>query len=409
MTTLAVVIFVLTYAGIAVGGVPGLKLDRTGIALVGAIAMAVAGIVPLDQLGAAVDLPTLLLLYGLMILSAQLQLGGFYTWTALRITTLVQRPQLFLLIAMVTSAALSALLANDIVCLAFTPVLTVALLNAQMNPLPFLLGLAVASNIGSAATIIGNPQNMLLGQAGRLDFGGFMAWCTPPALAALVVAYLLLAWVYRGRFAQQGVSPVTAKPDWPEFNGWQSGKGLLATAVLVGLFFTPLPRELSAVAVAGVLLCSRRIASRAMLELVDWHLITLFCGLFVVIHGLSVVNVPAYLIDQLDRYGIVLENLYVLTGVSTVLSNLVSNVPAVMLLIQFIDKADPVPWYALAASSTFAGNLIVIGSIANLIVIEQAKRYGVTISFGEHARVGIPVTLLSLAILIGWIYLNGAS
>lgn len=406
MTAIAVIIFLLTYAGVAVGDVPKLKLDRTGIALLGAIAMAVAGIVPLDQLNTAIDLPTLLLLYALMVVSAQLQLGGFYTWTALRITTLVRRPPLFLGIMMVTSALLSALLANDIVCLAFTPVLTVALLSAQMNPLPFLLGLAVASNIGSAATIIGNPQNMLIGQAGRLHFGEFLAWCAPPSLLALGVAYLLLAWVYRGRFTQPAANVVPLTHDWPDFNRWQSTKGLLLTGVLVALFFTPIPRELSAITVAGVLLCSRYTRSRAMLELVDWHLITLFCGLFVVIHGISVVNVPAYLIETLDRYGIALGNLYILTGISTVLSNLVSNVPATMLLIQFLERANPIPWYALAVSSTFAGNLIVIGSIANLIVIEQAKRYGVEITFAEHARTGIPVTVLSLAVLVGWIYVG---
>lgn len=406
MTVIAVVIFLLTYAGVAVGDVPGLKLDRTGIALLGAIAMAVAGIVPLDQLGAAVDLPTLLLLYALMVVSAQLQLSGFYTWIALRITTLVQRPRFFLWIMMLTSAVLSALLANDIVCLAFTPVLTVALLSAQMNPLPFLLGLALASNIGSAATIIGNPQNMLIGQAGRLHFGSFVLWCAPPALISLGVAYLLLAWFYRGRFQQPGRDASALPHDWPEFDRWQSTKGLLLTVVLIGLFFTPIPRELSAITVAGILLCSRYTHSRSKLELIDWHLITLFCGLFVVIHGISAVNVPAYLIGLMERYGVALDNLYILTGVSTVLSNLVSNVPATMLLIQFLDKVNPVPWYALAVSSTFAGNLIVIGSIANLIVIEQAKRYGVAISFGEHARTGIPVTLLSLVVLIGWIYVS---
>ncbi|MCC7017983.1 MAG: anion transporter [Rhodospirillales bacterium] len=406
MTVIAVLIFLLTYAGVAVGDVPGLKLDRTGIAFLGAIAMAVAGIVPLDQLGAAVDLPTLLLLYALMVVSAQLQLSGFYTWIALRITTLVQRPRLFLWIMMLTSAVLSALLANDIICLAFTPVLTVALLSAQMNPLPFLLGLALSSNIGSAATIIGNPQNMLIGQAGRLHFGQFLLWCAPPALLALAVGYVLLAWLYRGRFTQQGANAAALPHDWPDFNRWQSTKGLLLTTVLIALFFTPIPRELSAMTVAGILLCSRYTHSRSMLELVDWHLITLFCGLFVVIHGIAAVNVPVYLIDLLERYGIALDNLYILTGASTVLSNLVSNVPATMLLIQFLDRANPVPWYALAVSSTFAGNLIVIGSIANLIVIEQAKRYGVEISFGEHARTGIPVTLLSLVVLIGWIYVS---
>lgn len=406
MTAIAVLIFLLTYAGVAVGDVPGLKLDRTGIALLGAIAMAATGIVPLDQLNAAIDLPTLLLLYALMVVSAQLQLSGFYTWIALRITTLVQRPRLFLGIMMLTSAVLSALLANDIICLAFTPVLTIALLSAQMNPLPFLLGLALSSNIGSAATIIGNPQNMLIGQAGRLHFGEFLLWCTPPALLALGVAYLLLAWFYRGRFRQPGRDASGLPHDWPAFDRWQSAKGLLLTVVLIALFFTPIPRELSAMTVAGILLCSRYTHARSKLELVDWHLITLFCGLFVVIHGISVVNVPAYLIGLMERYGVMLDNLYVLTGVSTVLSNLVSNVPATMLLIQFLDRVNPVPWYALAVSSTFAGNLIVIGSIANLIVIEQAKRYGVEISFGEHARSGIPVTLLSLVVLIGWIYVS---
>lgn len=406
MTVIAVIIFLLTYAGVAIGDVPALKLDRTGIALLGAIAMAVAGIVPLNQLNVAIDLPTLLLLYALMVVSAQLQLGGFYTWTALRITTLVQRPRLFLLLMMVTSALLSALLANDIVCLAFTPVLTVALLGAQMNPLPFLLGLAVSSNIGSAATIIGNPQNMLIGQAGQLHFGAFVAWCTPPALVSLALAYLLLAWCYRGRFTQPNPITTHMATDWPEFNRWQSAKGILLTVVLIALFFTPIPRELSAITIAGILLCSRELHSRSKLELVDWHLITLFCGLFVVIHGISVVNVPAYLIDTLDRYGIALGNLYILTGVSTVLSNLVSNVPATMLLIQFLDRANPIPWYALAVSSTFAGNLLTIGSIANLIVIEQAKRYGVEITFAEHARTGIPVTVLSLVVLVGWIYIR---
>lgn len=406
MTAIALLIFLLTYAGVAVGDVPGLKLDRTGIALLGAIAMAATGIVPLDHLPAAIDLPTLLLLYALMVVSAQLQLSGFYTWIALRITTLVQRPRLFLGTMMLTSAVLSALLANDIICLAFTPVLTVALLSAQMNPLPFLLGLALSSNIGSAATIIGNPQNMLIGQAGRLQFGEFLLWCTPPALLALGSAYLLLAWFYRGRFQQPGRDASGLPHDWPDFDRWQSTKGLLLTVVLIALFFTPIPRELSAMTIAGILLCSRYTHARSKLELVDWHLITLFCGLFVVIHGISVVNVPSYLIGLMERYGIALDNLYILTAVSTVLSNLVSNVPATMLLIQFLDQVNPVPWYALAVSSTFAGNLIVIGSIANLIVIEQAKRYGVEISFGEHARVGIPVTLLSLVVLIGWIYVG---
>ncbi len=402
-----VTIFVLTYAGVAFGRIPGLGIDRTGIALLGAIAMVVSGAVSLDHAVEAVDLPTIILLYALMVLSAQLRLGGFYTWVGFRITALLAHPRIFLAVMMATSAVLSAVLANDIICLAFTPVLALSLLNARLNPVPFLLGLAISSNIGSAATIIGNPQNMLIGQVGRLHFGQFLGWCAPPTLLALFVGYILICWFYRKGFAHyHPLPPYERDPRWPHLNQWQSIKGLCAAIILVALFFTSIPRELSAIAIAGILLCSRHMKSRQMLELIDWHLITLFCALFVVIQGLAAANVPALIVGSLNAKGFELQNLFILTGVSTVMSNLVSNVPATMLLTRFLDPANPVQWYTLAVSSTFAGNLIVIGSIANLIVIEQAKSLGVEIGFREHARVGIPVTLSSLVILVGWICLG---
>jgi len=400
------VVFLLTYAGVALGRVPGLTLDRTGIALLGAIAMVASGAVPLDRALAGIDLPTILLLYALMVVSAQLRLGGFYTWAALRVTGFMDRPRLFLAACMGISALFSALLANDIVCLAFTPVLALALIEAGLNPVPFLLGLAISSNIGSAATLIGNPQNMLIGQVGQLGFGRFFLWCAPPSALALAGSFLFLCRAYRGRLRASGsAAPQTGeRPDWPAFDRWQSTKGLLAVAALVVLFLTPLPRELTALAAAGLLLCSRRMQARHMLELVDWHLITLFCALFVVIAGIESTGRPAEIVRELGERGMDLRNVEALTGISALLSNLVSNVPATMLLVRFLDPADPLPWYVLALSSTYAGNLIVIGSIANLIVIEQAGRCGVRISFAEHARTGIPVTLLSLAMLIGWIW-----
>jgi len=407
MISVAAAIFILTYAGVAVGRIPGLMLDRTGIALLGAIAMVVFGVVTVEQAANAVDVSTILLLYALMIVSAQLRLGGFYTWAVLKSTAFLEYPRTFLFSVMVLSAVLSAILANDIVCLAFTPVLTVTLLSARVNPVPFLIGLAMASNIGSAATIIGNPQNMLIGQMGRLDFGQFIAWCGPPSMAALLAAYLLICRLYRGRFAVSGPGQELSKNGvWPEFNAWQSGKGLMAAAVLMVLFFSPVPREYAAIGVAGVLLCSRKLRSRNMLELIDWHLITLFCALFVIIQGIVAYDIPAAVIAHLGRYSIDPGNLFILTGVSAVMSNMVSNVPAVILLIQFINPADPSAWHVLAVSSTFAGNLILIGSIANLIVIEQARNFGIAIGFKEHARAGIPVTLISLAILCGWILLT---
>ncbi|HSR36824.1 MAG TPA: anion transporter [Desulfurivibrionaceae bacterium] len=402
-----VAIFCITYAGVALGRIPGLMLDRTGIALLGAIAMVVSGAVPLPEAIGAIDLPTIILLYALMVVSAQLRLGGFYTWVALQSAGLVTRPSLLLATVMGLAALLSAILANDIICLAFTPVLCATLLRAGRNPLPYLMGLAVASNIGSAATIIGNPQNMLIGQVGRLDFAAFLLWCGPPSLLALLAAYGIIQRAYRQTLGQTMPSPpaTTTTGQWPECNRWQTTKGLCATALLMLLFFTTIPRELSAITVAGVLLCSRRMHSRHILELVDWHLITLFCALFIVIHGITVQGLPARIIANLASHGINLADLPTLAGVATLMSNLVSNVPAVMLLLRFLDPGQPAQWYTLAAASTYAGNLLVIGSIANLIVIEQARPFGVAISFREHATIGLPVTLSSLLILLGWFLL----
>ncbi len=400
----AIIVFVVSYTGIALGKIPGLVIDRVGVALLGAIAMIVLGVVSPRDAVAAVDLPTILLLYSLMIVSAQLRLGGFYTGFALKIVPLMARPRLFLLAGMLASALLSAVLANDIVCFAFTPVLAMSLLRAGLNPVPFLIGLAVSSNIGSAATIIGNPQNMLIGQMGRLDFGRFFIWCSPPTMLSLLAAYAVIARVYRGRFQGGGGAAAAGHASsWPAFNPWQTSKGLAAVSLLIALFLTPIPREISAISIAGVLLCSRRMKTREILVLVDWHLITLFCALFVVIHAISLEGRLERLVGLLSQSGLDLRELGFLTAVSTLLSNLVSNVPAVMLLIRFLDPSAPVQWYTLAVSSTFAGNLFLLGSIANLIVVEQAAHFGIAIDFREHAAVGIPVTLLSLAILIAWI------
>lgn len=407
LMTIAVAIFILTYVGVALGEIPGLALDRTGIALLGGIAMVVCGVLDTSQAVASVDMPTILLLFGLMVVSAQFRLGGFYTHVALAMTRTMDRPRRFLLVLMGVSALLSAVLANDIVCLAFTPVLCYALLARRMNPLPFLLGLAIASNIGSAATIIGNPQNMLIGQVGRLHFGAFAAWCLPPSLAALAAAYGLLLLLFRGRWTSAdgtGLAQGDAS-EWPAYDQHQTRKGLLVTGLLVAAFFSPLPRELSALSAAAILLCSRRMKTRSMLGLVDWQLITLFCGLFIVIQGLGSTGWPERVVDTLQACGLHLAQPYTLSFVSLALSNVVSNVPATMLLVKFIEPGDPVPWYVLAVSSTFAGNLVTIGSIANLITIEQAKLCGVRIGFRDHARVGIPVTLVSIAVLVLWIRL----
>lgn len=402
-------IFLLTYMGIALGRIPGLNLDRNGIALLGAIAMTASGAVSLEKAVKSIDVPTIVLLYSLMVISAQLRLGGFYTRMAERISTALKKPKFFLALLMGVSAIMSALLANDIICLAFTPVLAYALLSAGMNPVPFLIALAMSSNAGSAATIIGNPQNMLIGQTGGLHFASFTSWCLPPSIAALFLIYAIICLLYRkdlvNNAKHKNESRITATEHhevWPDFDPWQSFKGILAVIITLGLFFTNIPRELSALTVAGILLCSRKMESKEILGLIDWNLITLFCALFVVIQGMEDAGLPVFLMKKLAETGADLTNIFNLTAISTILSNLVSNVPASMLLIKFLNKADPNDWYVLSVSSTFAGNLILIGSIANLIVVEQASRFGIHISFREHAKTGVPATLLSVIVLVLW-------
>lgn len=399
----ALIIFTISYAGIALGRIPGLAIDRQGIALIGAIAMVVSGVVSPSEAIRCIDFPTLCLLYGMMIISAQLRLGGFYTFVAERILVLSRRPLFFLFLSMLLSAGLSALLVNDIICFAMAPILVFSLKRSGLNPIPFLLGLAVSSNIGSAVTLIGNPQNMLIGQVGALSFEGFFIWAFPPTILSLVAGFGIIAFIYRRSIKKEiRDAGIDNEPEWPGFDHWQTVKGLFAVVVLVGLFLTDLPRDICALSVGSALLVSRRMRSRDMFALVDWDLITLFCALFIIVHGISLAHLPEHALTMLEHRGLRLSDAPVLTVVTAALSNLFSNVPAVMLLIPCLDQAIPGPWYILAVASTFAGNMFLLGSIANLIVVEKAGGQGIVISLKEHARTGIPVTLVSLVVLIAW-------
>ncbi|OGL42690.1 MAG: anion transporter, partial [Candidatus Schekmanbacteria bacterium RBG_13_48_7] len=297
MTLIAIIIFIATYTGVAFGRIPYLSLDRTGIALLGAIAMVVTKVLSTNQAFESIDAPTIILLFSLMIISAQFRLSGFYTEIASRISRLMNKPKRFLLVMMFTSAILSAILANDIICLAFTPVLLYSIIQTGLNPFPFLIGLAVSSNIGSAATIIGNPQNMLLGQIGNLSFRDFFVWCTPPSVISLFGSYLIISLIYQKSFNKK--YPVKSNgqiQSLPAFNYHQTLKGIVVTVIVIILFFLKFPREISAVALAGVLLCSRKMHTRTIMGLIDWHLIILFCSLFIVIQGLEVTQLPSLLI-----------------------------------------------------------------------------------------------------------------
>ncbi|WP_157269670.1 anion transporter [Azohydromonas aeria] len=409
MPDFVLLVFILVYLGMVLGGLPFLQLDRSGVALLGAIALIAAEAVSVEAAAQSIDLPTILLLFAFMVISAQMRLAGFYDAVARRLAALRIGPAALLGALVAVSAALSAVFSNDVVCLAMAPVLVDACRRRGRDALPFLLALACSANIGSAATLIGNPQNMLIGARLQLPFGGYVLQVITPVLASLAATWALVAWLMRGRLhavaasaaAADGV-PAAAPPgeDLP-FSRWQAAKGLLvALAVLLCFLFVPWPREVVALAGAGVLLLSRRLHSRDMLGLVDWQLLVLFMGLFVVNHALQATGLPEALVRQLADAGWRLDHPATLFGATFVLSNLVSNVPAVMLLLPL---AGPDAGPLLALVSTLAGNLLIVGSIANIIVVDAAARHGVAIDWRTHARIGVPVTLASMAICAAWL------
>jgi len=391
---LVFVIFGAVYLGMILGRFPRLALDRTGIVLLGAIVLLETGAVSLGEGDSGIDIPTILLLFSFMIISAQFRLGGFYTRVSRRMAELALPPELLLGVVIFTVGLLSALLTNDIVCLAMTPVLGWGCLRRGYNPLPFLLALACASNIGSALTLIGNPQNMLIGEYLSLSFRSYTLFAAFPVGLSLVFLWGVLLLLFRGKWRRETAGIVL--PEEHPFDGWQTFKGCLVLTVVVGLFlFSSLPRDLTALGGAGVLLLSRKMASRRTLELVDWQLLILFLGLFVVNRGFEAAGGLNMLEKLLRSSGISLASPLWLYGVTTGLSNLVSNVPGVMLLLPLV-RDIPGAGEMLALSSTFAGNLLLLGSIANIIVAGEAERMGISLNWKEHARVGIPVTLGSL-------------
>ncbi len=403
MDTTVLVVFVAVYLGMVLGEIPGLALDRAGVALLGAIALVAFGKITVEQAWAAIDVPTIALLLGLMVVSAQFRLGGFYAAVTRRIGTAELPPEKLLAVLVFVTGLLSALLVNDIVCLAMAPVLASACSRRQLDPVPFLLALACAANVGSAATLIGNPQNMLIGQTLSLSFARYLLVAIVPAALGLVVVWFVIVRATAGRWQRQ--TPVLEERREPHWSRWQTTKGLIVLIALIAVFlFEPAPREAAALVAAGVLLMSRRFASREMLGLVDWHLLVLFAGLFVVNHAALQSGLFQSGLDNLRRNGVDLAAGPWLFALTAGLSNVVSNVPAVMLV---LPAAAPNPHAGpiLALASTLAGNLLIVGSIANIIVVDQAGRQGVVIGWRDHARIGIPVTAVTLAIAGAWLWL----
>ncbi|TSE29069.1 putative transporter [Tepidimonas thermarum] len=396
-----VIVFAVVYLGMFLGGLPRLRLDRTGVAVLGAIAMIAVNGWSVAQAAAAIDLPTIVLLFAFMLVSAQMRLGGFYT-AVTRAVGGWPLPATVLMGALLgVVALLSAVFSNDVVCLAATPVVARIVRQRGWDPVPWLVALACAANIGSAATLIGNPQNMLVGSVMGVPFGAYLQAALPPVVLALAALWAWMAWQVRGCTGSSAAPPHLSDLDAPAFDAWQSTKGLLAAGGLLAVFLlTDWPREVAALVAAGVLLLSRRLHSSQVMGLVDWPLILLFVGLFIVNHGFEATGLAAQAVAALAQQGVTLADPLVLAVAGVTLSNLVSNVPAVMLLLPHL--SDHTQAVTLALVSTYAGNLLLVGSIANLIVADQAARDGIVIDWRRHAAIGVPATVLSLLTWWGW-------
>jgi len=397
-------VFLAVYVGLALGRFPGFLLDRTGICLLGALALVASGDVSETAAWGSVDKGTIGLLFGLMIVSAQLEMAGFYAWVTARLARLGVGPAALLAVLVASSGIMAALLTNDVIALTMAPVLVDICRQRRLNPVPFMLGLAFSANAGSVATLMGSPQNMLIGEKLNLHFGRFLWEAGVPAILSLVAVWAILALIYRGRWmldkAPDETSPVPATP----LARVDVIKGLVVAGLLVGAFlFTNMPRDILALGAAAILLLNRHYRSRELLEHVDWQLLVLFFGLFVVNGALQQTQLPQQLMAHLQAGGLDLQSptwFFVLTAA---LSDVVSNVPCVMLLLPFATK--PVDGAAMALASGLSSNLLIIGSLANIIVVDAAARRGIKISFAEFTRSGVPVTLVSLAIAALWLWL----
>lgn len=384
----------------AVGSLPYLRLDRTGAAIVGAGAMLAFGILNVEEAWRAIHYETILLLFGMMIVVANLRIAGFFPFVARWCVSRAHAPQTLLASVVLVTAVLSAMFVNDTICIVMTPLVLAITQSLGRRPLPYLLAVAMASNVGSAATITGNPQNMMIGGFSGIPYATFFFKLAPVALFGTLVTFLLLRWLHREDFADREHVEI---PDVPvAVDRLLLAKSLTAALLMFGALFLGAPIAVCAMVAGAALLITRRVHPEEVYAQIDWPLLVLFCGLFVVLAGVEKTSLDEELFAFAATFH--LEKLPVLSFVSLLLSNLVSNVPSVMLfkpVIQRLPNAEEA-WLALSMSATLAGNLTLSGSMANLIVAERA-RDSHRITFWEYTRAGLPLTLITVAAGTGWL------
>ncbi len=415
MQTTALIIFILTYIGIIFTRLPRMNIDRPSAAFFGAVAMILFGVITFDEAIRAIDFNTIALLLGMMIIVATLELDGFFVWIATRTMAVADTPFKLLAVLTFTTGIASAFLVNDAVVLLFTPVIIGICRSLKINPVPFLIAEILSANIGSAMTITGNPQNMLIGINSGISYGHFLLYLFPVSLTGMALIVYFVKWYYptvispHFPIADRKIKPDTAAVvDAISFDYRSMRFSVPIFILVIVLFFLSRPLHLSipliALIGASLILLLGRIKPSAVIRQVDWVLLLFFASLFVVVHAVEKAGLLEQMLNQLRLTG----NASGLLGIhflSLLMSQVVSNVPFTVVMLPFMKAAgSPVLWLALASASTLAGNATIIGAMANLIVIESAGSKGVKIRFMEFFRIGIVVTILSMILSFSIIY-----
>lgn len=375
------------------------KLDRPSGALLGAVLMVLTGVLTLDEAYRAIDFNTILLLLGMMMLISYLKIAHCFEYLSYLLVTHAKNSFLLLCFVSFSSGILSALFVNDTICLMFTPLLILALSQVKLNPVPYLIALATSSNIGSVITLTGNPQNMLVGVFSKIPYLEFTFHLLPIGFFSLIMNILIIYGIFRKDINFKKLYLVAIVK--PELDARLTIKSLIVLFfVLLGFIFTGnLP--LSSITGGLALIILSGIKPQHAMEKIDWTLLLFFSGLFIVVEGINKAGFLTLAHNAIEPYlGDTVPTQIIRFGIfSVIASNIVSNVPFVLLsatwINQFIDPKSM--WYVLAMSSTFAGNLTIMGSVANMIVLELSKDH-VQIGFWDFFKVGFTTTLISTVI-----------
>ena len=407
----AIAIFAFTYFLMSGRQLKFLPLNRPAAALLGATLMVGFGVMTPERAYRAIDYDTLVLLLGMMIISAYLYLAGFFEWAAEGILRRARTPQMLLGLVMVTAAVLSALLVNDTVCLVLTPLVIAIITRAQLPLLPYLLALATSANVGSVATLIGNPQNMIIGHYSAIPFLRFSGALLPVAIAGLLINYAILRVGYNASWKKTQIAPEAVSTQAPRLDGKLFVKVCLVFVFVFAGFLAGFNLAWTALSGAALIMVIARRDTHEVLKLVDWHLLVFFAALFIVVDGLSDTGLPAAIFEYLrPTFGSrVTTQACSFAGFCIIGSNIFSNVPFVLVAANWINSFShpALMWRVLALSTTYAGNLTILGSAANIIVMESARRH-VQVGFWDYAKFGIPITLATIGVgLVILLAMNG--